>query len=193
LKTADEIVTLFCDRLFDERTGTLPEHFDDLLLPLGGHAEGTVEPGHQFEWAWLLAHYQRITGRDLRAYARALVGFAERYGVDQRTGAVLAAIRSDGVSIDRSERIWPAAERLQAAVAMFELDGQSPMAVVAQSGNRLLENHLAVTPAGAWMDQFSGDGAPKSSRIPASTLYHLMVSFTEVLRIKDAALGALTK
>ena len=193
LKIADEIVTLFCDRLFDERTGTLPEHFDDLLLPLGGRGEATVEPGHHFEWAWLLSSYQRITGRDLRAYARALVGFAERYGVDQRTGAVFAAVRNDGVSVDRSERIWPAAERLQAAVAMFELDRQSPMAVVTQSGNRLLQNHLAVTPAGAWMDQLSGDCAPKSSRIPASTLYHLMVAFTEVLRIKDAALGAAAK
>ncbi len=193
LKTADEIITLFCDRLFDERTGTLPEHFDDQLLPLGRRGDGTIEPGHQFEWAWLLSSYQQITGRDLRAYARALVGFAERYGVDQRTGAVRAAVRNDGVSTDRSERVWPAAERLQAAVAMFELDGQSPMAVFAQSGNRLLRHHLAVTPAGAWMDQLSEDGAPKSNRIPASTLYHLMVSFTEVLRIKDAALKAAAK
>ncbi len=48
---AEEIVALALDRLIDGRTGAVLEYFDENWLPL---AKRSVEPGHQFEWAWLL-------------------------------------------------------------------------------------------------------------------------------------------
>ena len=46
----------------------------------------------------------------------------------------------------------------------------------------LLQDDLAVTPAGTWMDQFSCDRQPVAKTIPVSILYHLAGAFVEVLR-----------
>ena len=187
---ADEIVELFREHFFDAATGTLGEYFDDRLNRIGDETGRQIEPGHHFEWAWILAWYQRLSGRDMRAVIRPLVEFAERYGVDRRSGATFALVRDDGVALDKSERVWPATERIQAAVAMFELEGRDPSTVFMQSAARLLRYHLAHTPSGTWIDVFAPDGTVRVDKIPASTLYHLMIAFTEMLRIEGTLVQA---
>ncbi|MBY0227253.1 MAG: AGE family epimerase/isomerase [Hyphomicrobium sp.] len=187
LELADEVFALFENHFFDEATGTIPELFDERLVRKEDNTGFIVEPGHSFEWAWLLSWYQRLTGRDTRCHVRALVHFAEKYGVDHESGGVFDLLRSDGRVVDRSERVWPIAERLQAAVATFELFNKDPTPVFAQSCNRLLTKHLAYEPIGAWMDHFDESGKPKVGKIPASTLYHIMIAFSEMLRVKENA------
>jgi N-acylglucosamine 2-epimerase/mannose-6-phosphate isomerase len=51
-----------------------------------------------------------------------------------------------------------------------------------------LTKHLAHEPIGTWVDHFHEDGAPKVGKIPASTLYHIMIAFSEMLRVKKTAL-----
>jgi mannose/cellobiose epimerase-like protein (N-acyl-D-glucosamine 2-epimerase family) len=184
-RLADELVALFCEHLFDSGRGALPEYFADDLTLLTCEKGRIIEPGHHFEWAWILAWYSRLTGRDMRSWVRALVDFAERYGVARETGATFDLVRSDGLLLDAGERVWPATERIQAAVAMFELDGRDPSQVFCESAGRLLGKHLAHQPAGTWIDHFSATGERKTAVIPASTLYHLMISFTEMLRIGE--------
>ncbi len=179
---SDEIVTLFIDRFFNPETHTLTEFFDDNLRPAPGDIGRLVEPGHHFEWAWLLGLYQRLTGVDIGWHARELVDFAERHGV--RDGATVNMVRDDGTLLDASIRIWPNAERIQAAVAMFELDGKDPLPVFEQSGRLLLDRFLAVRPSGFWIEQFNAEGRPDTDKIPASTLYHLFIAFSEMLRIE---------
>ncbi len=74
LALADEMVGLFCDHFYDGVTGTLGEYFDESWRRAAGEAGRAIEPGHHFEWAWLLAAYQRISGRDMREFVRGLVG-----------------------------------------------------------------------------------------------------------------------
>jgi N-acylglucosamine 2-epimerase/mannose-6-phosphate isomerase len=179
---AVELFELFGRRLFQPATCTLPEYYDEDLRPLAGEQGRIVEPGHHFEWAWLLAWYQRLTGTDVRPWAGPLTAFAERHGVDHDTGAVHAAVRDDGTVLDRSQRVWPMTERLQAAVAMYDLAGHDPSPAFASTANRLLSRHLAHRPAGTWTDIHSETGAIMVDKIPASTLYHVMIGFTEMLR-----------
>lgn len=184
-KIADELVALFVERLFDAETGTLREYFDDEMRPLPGDQGLITEPGHQYEWAWILAWYQRLTGRDMTAYVTPLVAFAERHGVDAKSGATFDLVRADGFVLDRGERLWPQAERIQAACAMYELTGQDPSTVFAESVGRLFAKHLAGEPEGTWLDHFDAAGVMKVDKIPASSLYHIMISFTELLRIQS--------
>jgi mannose/cellobiose epimerase-like protein (N-acyl-D-glucosamine 2-epimerase family) len=186
---ANEIVALFCDHFFDPDTGTLGEYFNEDWSRMEGDGGRLVEPGHQFEWAWILAGYQQATGRDMQVHVRRLVDFTERHGVDA-SGATFDLVRDDGVVLDRGLRIWPNSERIQAAVAMFELDGQDPRPSFEQSGKLLLEHFLSHTPRGTWIDHFNADGTPRADKIPASTLYHLMIAFAEMLRVKDAVARA---
>ncbi len=182
---ADEIVELFCRHFYDPATQTLGEYFNDDWSRASGDLGRTVEPGHQFEWAWILADYQRATGRDMSGFARGLVAFAEEHGVDARTGVTFNSVRDDGAALDRGSRTWPNTERIQAAVAMFELDGRDPRPVFEQSGRLLFERYLAHVPRGTWIDHFDANGTPLTDRIPASTLYHVVIAFAELLRINE--------
>ena len=50
-----EIIELALTRLIDPSTGALPEFFTSGLAAAAGL--GIIEPGHQFEWAWLLLRF----------------------------------------------------------------------------------------------------------------------------------------
>jgi N-acylglucosamine 2-epimerase/mannose-6-phosphate isomerase len=157
---------------------------------VSGDAGRMVEPGHQFEWAWILSGYQQATGQDMRLLVRRLVEFAERYGVDEESGATWDVVRDDGVVLDRGMRVWPHTERIQAAVAMFELDGRDPRLVFDKTGKLLFERFLSHAPRGTWIDHFNANGTPKVDKIPASTLYHVMIAFAEMLRVEEAVTRA---
>src|SRR5262245_53516224 len=122
LNRAAEIVQLFRLRFFDGRT--LAEFFTDDWRRAPGDAGRLIEPGHQFEWAWILATYQRLSGVDLRVEATALVEFAERHGVDQKTQLTCNQVRDDGYPIDRSSRTWPKTGRLNGNLPLFESAGR---------------------------------------------------------------------
>jgi len=187
---ASEIVRLFRDRLFDGRT--LAESFTDDWRRLPEVRGLVVEPGHHFEWAWILASYQRLVGGDFSREAAALVDFAERHGVDPETQVTFNQVRDDGTPIDRGSRTWPNTERIKGHLALFELTGRDPRPAVAGSARLLLDRYLGVTPHGSWMDHFDEEGRPMSTAVPASTLYHLFLAFAEVLRL-EARLVTLTE
>ena len=67
---ADEIVGLALERLIDPELGVVFERFDGQWRALSEDSDRLLEPGHQFEWAWLL----------LRARGRSRTGSPERCG-----------------------------------------------------------------------------------------------------------------
>ena len=185
--TADELVDLFAAKFFCKRTQTLAEYYEQDWSRAEGEAGRLTEPGHQFEWAWILADYRKLTGRDVADAIRGLIAFAETHGVDRNTGLTFNTVRDDGTVLDRGSRTWPNTERIQAAVALYELDGVDPQPVFNESSRVLFECFLAHTPSGTWMDQITEGGLPNVDKIPASTLYHIMVAFAEMLRVEGAA------
>ena len=67
---------------------------------------------------------------------------------------------------------------------MFEHAGLDTRARVARCVDNLLDRYLAVQPAGAWVDQLDAEGRPAVDKLPASTFYHVMLAFTELLRLE---------
>jgi len=183
---ADELADLFTRRLYEPASRTLAEYFEEDWSRAPGEQGRNTEPGHQFEWAWILAQHQRLTGRDHTEIARGLVDFAEAHGVDPTTKATYNAVRDDGAPLDRSSRTWPNTERMKAAVAMHDLFGRDPSAVLEESGRLLLDRYLGLGTPGTWIDAFDAEGRPSCERIPASTLYHVFLAFAEALRATGA-------
>ncbi|MBL8546105.1 MAG: AGE family epimerase/isomerase [Hyphomonadaceae bacterium] len=178
LDTAREIVQLFATRFFDPRT--LGERFDQTWERVGGG----VEPGHHFEWTWILAHYQRLTGDTVASLAARSSDFAERHGVDPETRAVYDALNEDGSVLRSSSRLWPNTERMKAALGLFELDGRDPRGALASSTDLIFGRYFAGNIPGLWTDQFDGDGKPMTTTTPASCVYHLFMAFSEMLRLE---------
>lgn len=183
---AVELATLFSGRFYDPRSATVIEALTDRLARAPGPPGRRAEPGHHFEWAWLLAGYQRLLGEPMAEMARALTAFGERVGVHPVTGATYNAVEADGTLVDGGSRTWPNTERVKAHIALFELDGTDPRGPVAQSTRLLLDVYLAHRPAGTWMDQFDLDGNPIATTIPSATFYHLFVAFAELWRVEPA-------
>jgi N-acylglucosamine 2-epimerase/mannose-6-phosphate isomerase len=182
LDRATAIVQLFRTRFFDGRT--LAEFFTDDWRRAPGDPGRLVEPGHQFEWAWILANYQRLSGTNLITEARTLVEFAERHGVDPHTQLTCNQIRDDGQPIDRNSRTWPNTERIKGHLALFELDQTNGRAAIAGASRALLDRYLDVEPRGSWIDQVDPEGQPLATAAPTSTLYHVFLAFAEVLRLE---------
>lgn len=183
---AREVVGLCRTKFFDLKSQTLAEFFNEDWTRAPGDDGRRVEPGHMFEWAWILTQAKRLLQVDVDADVRAMAAFGERHGVDPASGATFNAVRDDGAPIDRASRTWPNTERLKAAVALYDLDGKDPSAVFTQSGRLLLDRYLATRIPGLWVDVFDAEGKPTAKTVPTSTLYHVFLAFAEMLRVQEA-------
>ena len=127
---ADEIVALALSRFLDAGSGAVREHFDEHWAPLAGTAGRIVEPGHQFEWAWLLLCWGGSGAAVAYPVASRLVQIGERHGI--RDGVAINAILDDFSVHDAEARLWPQTERLKAAALMAAMT-QDPVVCVVGS------------------------------------------------------------
>jgi mannose-6-phosphate isomerase len=159
-------------RLIDPATGALGEFFTRGWI---ADAPQVVEPGHQFEWAWLLMRWSLIGG-DAAALAAALrlMDIGETCGVDAGRNLAVNALDGDLVAVDVGDRLWPQTERLRAHLLAARLAGApwDPAVRAAESLDRYLETP---TP-GLWRDSLEGE----FPFAPASSLYHLAGAILEL-------------
>lgn len=195
---ADELFELAVNRMVDPVSGTLAETFDADWQPLvsaGGDCAIWIEPGHHYEWVWLLHRYGAQASRPAAfAMAARLYDFATRTGHDRTTALVVDAVSRDGTVIGADLRIWPNAEFLKAQVAMREHYGAAPGYAdddVASNATRIVHHYLTPPldgPArtlcqGLWIDYLHADAVtPKCDHVPASSLYHIVFAFSELVR-----------
>ena len=72
LARAAELYGMMAARFFQHRTGILAEYFDGSWNPREGIDGRICEPGHHFEWSWLLRRYAALSGRGDSPIAKAL-------------------------------------------------------------------------------------------------------------------------
>ncbi|WP_158743103.1 AGE family epimerase/isomerase [Acidisphaera sp. L21] len=177
---AHELVALFRSHLHHPASGTLGEFYDDLLQPAPAEAGTHVEPGHQYEWAWLLDRYAKLFGVSLQTEIDQLYRFAETYGRDPTGAAVLDVLHRDGTVRHASSRLWPQTEALKAHAAMLR-HGADASPRIETGLNHLMDQHLAHSPRGMWREHFASVGGENiADKIPASSLYHLFMAFAEL-------------
>lgn len=182
-----EALADLCRRSFVDPQGALGEYFAEDWSPASPPDGDRSEPGHAFEWVWLLNEARRVTGGDFRQTQERLFQRAESYGLNPGAGAVKAAIDRHGRTLNAHSRLWPNTERLKAGLAL-EGSGAPSASTAAET---LFAYYLSPRagrnfPRGAWIDAIHENGAPLSERIPASTLYHLFLAFTEALRAHES-------
>src|SRR5262249_19526677 len=113
LVRAGQLFELFASRFFRSEEGVLGEYFTARLAPADGLAGRLVEPGHHYEWIWLLRRFEWASGRPTDRYVDALYAHADRHGFD-RQGLIVDQVLIDGKHHAPSRRIWPVAEAIKA-------------------------------------------------------------------------------
>lgn len=166
---------LFVTRLFDARTGTLPEYFDERLIPERDGGNVLTEPGHHCEWVWLLHRAARLLGPDEAAAAAGLrlARFADAHGRHAVTGDLVPVVESDGRQRAGDMRLWPQTERLKADFLRADTDEALRARAVRQLGAWL-------KPDGLWHEYRDASGRFRDGPAPASSLYHLSCAILTV-------------
>jgi mannose-1-phosphate guanylyltransferase/mannose-6-phosphate isomerase len=159
----DELAGFALAHLFDPGPGVIREFFASDWSPAPGTDGGRVEPGHQFEWAWLLNHHGADASKDA---ARRLYGSGLR-GLDAARGVAVNAVDLAFGTIDAGARLWPQTEYLRAAVTFGD---EADVLSAASALARYLDNPAR----GLWRDELRADGEFAPGPSPASSLYHII-------------------
>jgi mannose-6-phosphate isomerase len=182
LARAAEIYGMMAGRFFKPDSGTLCEYFDAKWEPKPGVVGRICEPGHHYEWSWLLKRYDRLVGRATDPIAERLFSHANRFGVDGG-GLVVDELLDDGTVHRASRRCWPQTEAIKACSAAFEA-GDTQMSNRAEVLiERLLDTFVGRPVSGGWIDHIDARGSSIVRFIPASTLYHLFLACAEADRV----------
>ncbi|MBR2124856.1 MAG: AGE family epimerase/isomerase [Acetobacter sp.] len=192
LDRAHALYDLFNTRFYDKQTGTLGEYFTPHWQPAAGQAGQRVEPGHHFEWVWLLQAYQQATGIYTRPQAEALYHFARRYGVVSPTesqsddsqiasqvGLVRYAVSRQGSVLKETFRLWVQTETLRGVLthASYADNPESDLAFAVIVGNNILNRYFAPAPLGRWIEEYDHQGNIIADRIPTSSMYHIVTAY----------------
>ncbi|KJZ64471.1 AGE family epimerase/isomerase [Pseudomonas fluorescens] len=147
-----------------------PQHCVLMEKPLGA-VDNWFEPGHQFEWYFLLESSSLLRGSTLHDSLERAFAFTEQLGVDQQTGAVRAMLdlQPNGPPRDATQRIWAQAEYLRALTLRPDSE-----ALVLHQLQALQQRFLH---AGGWYECRDENGDVTRRDMPSTTPYHLATCY----------------
>jgi len=194
---ADEIAELGLRRFVTPESGAVREYFDGDWGPIESRDLAVLEPGHQFEWAWLLLRWGRLRDReDAIAAARRLLAIGEGPGVCPARDLVINELNPDLSVRDGLSRLWPQTERIKAhARAMSAADddeGRDASAALAARAAAGLRRYFEHPLEGAWWEHIGLDGGPLVEPARATSLYHIICAIHEVTDQLTAVSGQRT-
>lgn len=186
---ADEIANLAMTRFIDAESGGLREFFDRNWAPLPGDKGRIMEPGHQFEWAWLLVRWGKLRGNEEAIVkARRLFDIGEEYGICAHRKVAIMSLYDDFTVHDGLARLWPQTEWLKAAVQLSTISEGADRDRYLASAIRSLDAlapFLATPVQGLWFDKWPVDGPMIDEPAPASTFYHIACAIHEAQTVLE--------
>lgn len=191
-KLAQEVVDLALAKFIDPQGGFLREFFDAEWRPAAGDDGRLVEPGHQFEWAWLMQRWARRSGSEA-AHSAALKLFAcGLRGVDESRLAAVDELHDDLSVRSARARLWPQTEYIKAALILAEdlpPAQAQPYLASAVQGAAGLWRYLETEIPGLWRDKLRADGGFEIEPAPASSLYHIVGAIVALTAYRDRSAG----
>ncbi|AJP50231.1 AGE family epimerase/isomerase [Pseudomonas simiae] len=141
--------------------------------PLGA-VDNWFEPGHQFEWFFLLASSEVLRGTPLHASLTRAFAYAELKGVDNASGAVSGMLALDGTVRDGTQRIWAQAEYLRALTLRPDSEALLQRQLLA------LQQHFLH--AKGWNECLDAKGVVSRWDMPSTTPYHLATCYQGLMQ-----------
>lgn len=142
-----------------------------------------IEPGHQFEWCWLLCLWGNDRGNaDALRAAKRLYEIGRTYGLGA-SGRVMMAVSSDFVPTNPLERLWSQTEWIKAAsILARDSRGAEQNAYLrdTQSACKALRAFFSERTEGAWIDSINGSGYVTNLNAPASSFYHIVCAIHQL-------------
>jgi mannose-6-phosphate isomerase len=173
-RLADRIASLCLEKFIDPASGALREFFADDWSPASGVEGRICEPGHHYEWAFLLDQWARLTSRNEPEVVPRLIAFADSRGIDARRGVAVNAVLADGSIHDPVARLWAQAERIRAYLARRRAHDEVAAAI------KGLRRFLDTPTQGVWFDRLAPDDVFFLEPARATSLYHIVGAVAEL-------------
>lgn len=184
LERARTLHGLFSSRMLWRAQEALPELHDNNWTPASPE-NSWYEPGHHFEWVWLLRRLSKATGIDVDADVRLLLSRALVEGVDSK-GFAIERVGIPKRIVSGSRRSWGTCEYLKACAAEAEASPGDAAAWRKRATSALAALHvgfLNTDQSGLWRDRIDAVGGTLSTDVPASSLYHFVFAMMECERV----------
>ena len=196
---AQQIACFFSDKLFIGSMKAVPENHSASWGCLD-RDHSWFEPGHHFEWAWLLRQLTRTGGDDFEQLNIELKSRAIEEGLDKENLVIERVDLGSNIKLT-SRRLWGTCEYIKTCASEVEralADGDECAlnfwtAKLIVAIDSLRRRFLETEVIGLWTDRIDTCGFSLSSDVPASSLYHLAFSIFECERVLKRYVGLHSK
>ncbi|MBL0935124.1 MAG: AGE family epimerase/isomerase [Rhizobiaceae bacterium] len=190
LDRARPMLELARRHFIDPETGAVREFVGYDLKPFDGVEGERREPGHQYEWAWLLHRFADLSGEeDVRKLALPMTAFAERHGLRSAgamAGVPFDALGADGWVSEDTHLLWPLTEAGKLSAALYLATGDEAHAVRARDLAAIMFARYFAPAAQSgrpvWFNRLDGEGRPVWAEALSRLLYHVAIFVTEGAR-----------
>jgi mannose/cellobiose epimerase-like protein (N-acyl-D-glucosamine 2-epimerase family) len=191
-QVADRMVDLFFRYFYDGESGTVREFFTDELTPHPdkGHI---LEPGHHFEWIWLLKKHASAKEDPKRHddVCERLLEWANAKGWDHTYGGIYDEVEACGEVVSDAKRIWPFTEGLKANALMLDGAGRQEIKDRMDDMIRVFRRSY-MQERGFWTERISRNLLPVTDFMPGTTPYHVYFGIMEtrdILRARGSSVS----
>ena len=153
------------------------ELFASDWTPVHGRRGKVLEPGHHYEWAFLLDRWAKLTGRKQPLAVPKLIAFADAKGLDRKRRVAINGIGLDGSIDDAAARLWPQTERVRA----YLIDRRDGDKARLREAIETLFRYLDAPLSGLWYENLAADGQFVVEAAPATSLYHIVGAIAKTL------------
>jgi len=176
------LLTLFCETFLDKKKLIIREYLNRNFNPNKeiGHI---IEPGHHYEWAWLLNWTaETLDQPEFKGLGARILSQSLEFGWDTEFEGVFDQINAKDVTILKSsKRLWPILELIKAlCVYPSELN----LIYLRNCLETVLEHYLKET--GTWVEHYTQNWKVLSDKMPVSSAYHLGMACLELEKFNDS-------
>lgn len=187
LVRAEALVALARRRFIDPATGAVREFVSYDLSPANDDAGLRREPGHQYEWAWLLHRFADLGGgEDARQDAARMLAFADRFALRQdgvMAGAPFDALDADGRVIEESHLLWPLTEAGKLHAALYLRTGDAAHRASAERiAEIIFTRFFSASDLPVFVNRLDGEGKVLWPEALSRLVYHVALFVTEAKR-----------
>jgi len=181
LDKAQKLIDQAKNKFVNPRSGMIMEFLTSEWTPCEKFGSNAVEPGHLFEWSWLLNEFMRLNPKvlhrkNLHSMAEHLFAMGIQYGTIHNV--VCDGITDNGTITHTSTRIWPQTELIRLLACrrkrlinnFYNTEENFLMNTITRI---FFSSYAPSFLQGGWFDRRDATGNVTVDHMPASSLYHI--------------------